>query len=671
MSLEGRATFWVVAGTLWLGLASLRAEESFRQEIAHRYTTADGLWSDDVQHVAIENGAVWVWTAEGAASMSASGVWERGQRDRPPVSPLPEGQPVESGRTWVRDAFTAGAIDSEGKRWFAGPAGLVVEEEAGWRLLDGKDGLPHNGFTCAAAGPDGEVWFGTDRGLIRYENGEFAYRQGPRWLPDDHVRALAVDQDGSVWVATGKGLGRIERRSMTLQEKAEHYEAEIESHIKRTPYGYTSPVRLGAPGDRDSDVSRHDNDNDGLWTSMYGASQCYAFAVHGMEVYRQRARQAFRALRFLQQVPQTGELKPPHGYVARTIRSAALPDPNNGRLERDQRFQKEEDSLWKVYEPRWPRSGDGKWYWKSDTSSDELDGHYFFYGLYYDLVAKTEDERESVREVVGALTDHLILHGFTLTDHDGKPTRWGRFDPPALNRDPDWQVERGLNSLSMLSYLAVAHHVTGEQRYADTATELRERHHYDTNAMVPKIQLGAGSGNQSDDEMAFMGFYQLIRYTKDEALRAQFVGAFHQYWLLEKAERNPFFHFAYAAVGKGQTKRTPWQLHDLSPAGDWLKDSLATLRGFPLDRVNWPLQNRHRLDLVKLPSIASRGLISEDAQWRGHRVDGKVLPVEERHFNHWNTDPWQIDYGGDGRTLACGTVFLLPYHMGRYHGFIE
>ena len=56
---------------------------------------------------------------------------------------------------------------------------------------------------------------------------------------------------------------------------------------------------------------------------------------------------------------------------------------------------------------------------------------------------------------------------------------------------------------------------------------------------------------------------------------------------------------------------------------------------------------------------------------RGYRIDGKVLPVEERYFGHWNTDPWQIDYGGDGRTLASGAVFLLPYYMGRYHGLID
>jgi hypothetical protein len=45
--------------------------------------------------------------------------------------------------------------------------------------------------------------------------------------------------------------------------------------------------------------------------------------------------------------------------------------------------------------------------------------------------------------------------------------------------------------------------------------------------------------------------------------------------------------------------------------------------------------------------------------------------VENRHFEHWNTDPWTLDYGGGGQVLASGTVFLLPYYLGLYHGFIE
>ena len=54
----------------------------------------------------------------------------------------------------------------------------------------------------------------------------------------------------------------------------------------------------------------------------------------------------------------------------------------------------------------------------------------------------------------------------------------------------------------------------------------------------------------------------------------------------------------------------------------------------------------------------------------GYRKNGKVIPVDESHFNHWNRDPWRLDTGGDGRLLANGAVFLRPYYMGLYHGFI-
>jgi hypothetical protein len=172
--------------------------------------------------------------------------------------------------------------------------------------------------------------------------------------------------------------------------------------------------------------------------------------------------------------------------------------------------------------------------------------------------------------------------------------------------------------------------------------------------------------------MAFMSFYNLVKYTSDEALRRQFLAAFYSYWKLEQPERNPLFHFAYAASSRDATIRDAFGQRSLAPQGDWLEDSIQTLKGFPLDRCSWSHANSHRLDLLALPAQQTRDLFGTDQnRGRGYRIDGKVLPVEERFFSHWNTDPWQLDYGGDGRTLACGSVFLLPYYMGRYHQLIE
>ncbi len=611
------------------------------------------------QIAASEDGAIAVAGAGGLFRSAAEGAWERLE----PTDGL--------GRAWAVADVRGAAYDHEGFLWVAMPAGIARETGEGWQFYTGQDGLPYNDFTCAASGEPGVMWFGTTRGAIRFDGTRWDYRQGLGWLPDDDVRGIAVDEGGNAWFATSKGLGLIKRQPMRLMEKADVYEREVEQYIKRTPFGYTSEVGLKVPGDKSSEVLRGDSDNDGLWTGMYGAGECYAYAATRRPESKQRAKAAFEALRFLQKVTQGGEHAPPKGFVARTVRSVDLPDPNIGRVERDKQSRASGDSLWKVYEPRWPKSADGKWFWKSDTSSDELDGHYFFYPLYHDLVAEDEEEKARVREVVRDLTDHLLDHGFYLVDHDGTKTRWSIFGPASLNNDPNWWPERGLNSLSILSYLTVAEHMTGDSKYGDAVRMLVDEHGYRANLMFPKAQYGMGSGNQSDDEMAFMSFYNLIRYTKDDELREEARYAFYAYWCLEAPEMNPFFNFCYAAVGLKQTYTNPWGTWPIAPWRGWLDDAVTTLKGFPLDRLNWAHQNSHRIDLVPLPRQQLSEPYEAPSRARGHRVNGKVLPVENRHFNHWNTDPWTLDYGGNGGGLASGTVFLLPYYMGLYHGFIE
>lgn len=677
----------------------------FPQEIARHRSLQQGLPSLDVSHLEREeDGRLIAYTAAGAAILE-EGRWNPTARERrkSPVAMPPEVQvrqwaagPSRSfavasdqglfekraddpwqrvqvadgvGRLWATSDVRGVTYDANGRLWFATRAGVGCRlADGSWTFYTGHEGLPYNDFTCCAAGQDGSVWWGTRLGAIRFKDGRWSYRQGLRWLPHDEVRSITVELDGTAWFATAGGVGCIDFQPMTLAEKATYYENEIDQLIKRTPYGYVAEAQLRDAGDK-SHVTNVDSDNDGLWTAMYGASQCYAYAVTKSPESKRRATQAFEALKFLQDVTEDGSHSPPDGFVARTILPTDGPDPNEGQAERDRETQTH-DRLWKTHSPRWPKSKDGRWYWKSDTSSDELDGHFFLYALYFDLVAETPAEKQRVQETVAGLANHLVDNRLSLVDHDGRVTRWAVYHPEAINHDVDWMPERGLNSLAILAYLAVAEHVTGDPRYERVAEELRRKDAYHTNAMLPKVQRGLGSGNQSDDEMAFMDLYHLVKYTKDPELRQRYLIAFYWYWTLEQPERNPFFHFAYAAFGRGQSFRDPFGDHDLSPWHGWLDDSLETLRGFPLDRCNWSHTNSHRLDLVRLPRQSGSGHIESSGSGRGHRIDGKVLPVEERFFTHWNTDPWQLDTHGSGHELANGTVFLLPYYMGRHHGFL-
>jgi len=578
----------------------------------------------------------------------------------------------KDGRSWAPRDVKGVAFDRQNRLWFASPQGVGCYDKE-WKLYTGAEGLPYNDITCVVPGEDGVVWLGTTIGAIRYDGKDWAYRQGRRWLPNDTVNDIAVTQEGHAWFATPDGVGLIERRPMTLAEKAEFYENEVEKYIKRTDYGYLSEVHLRKPGDK-SEIVYSDSDNDGLWTSMYGAGECFAYAATKDPKAKKRAKQAFEALRFLSIAPVNGEVKQQPGYVARTVLPTSEPDPNKRgghTLEGQKRSRDSGDARWKVYVPRWPLTKDGKYWYKTDTSSDELDGHFFFYALYHDLVADTPQEKERVREVVRGIADHLVRNDFCLIDHDGTPTRWAIFGPSALNNDFGWFAERGLNSLSILSYLAVAEHVTDDPKYGEAAKMLIDKHGYGINAMITKLQRGPGSGNQSDDEMAFMGYYNLIKYTKDDALRKEMTYSFFKYWINEFQEINPFFNFAYAACGQGIEFTDPWGTYSMNPYDGWLEDSVETLKGFPLDRLDWALRNSHRLDIIRLGRHAGSDPTSRGGRARGYRVNGKVLPIQERHFNHWNTDPWTLDTGGGGQTLANGTVYLLPYYMGLYHGYIK
>ncbi|MGE3317115.1 MAG: hypothetical protein AB7O26_18515, partial [Planctomycetaceae bacterium] len=415
-----------------------------------------------------------------------------------------------------------------------------------------------------------------------------------------------------------------------------------------------------APGDT-SKTSQHDSDNDGLWTSMYGAGECFAYAATKDPKAKERATKAFEAVAFLSEVTQGGSHPAPHGFPARTILPTSGHNPNKQEsysAERDY-LQKLSDPLWKVIVPRWPTSADGKWYWKTDTSSDELDGHYFLYGLYYDLVAESEAEKARVREVTARVTDHLIKHNYCLVDHDGKVTRWGIFGPEYLN-GPFWTAQRGLNSLSVLSYIKVAHHVCGDEKYKKAYDSLVKDHHYASNAAYPKVQNGPATGNQSDDEMAFMCYYHLNKYETDPQLRRIYAMSLRGYWALEEPELCPLFNYIYAALSDNKTRFT------LVPQS-CLDDAADTLVRFPTDRVRWGFKNSHRIDVKPLSGFAffARG------GKRGHLHNGRVIPIDERFIEHWNHSPWTLDEDGRGTEMADGAAYLLPYYMGLYYKFIE
>src|ERR1043165_875204 len=102
-----------------------------------------------------------------------------------------------------------------------------------------------------------------------------------------------------------------------------------------------------------------------------------------------------------------------------------------------------------------------QYYWKGDTSSDEIVGHFFIFSIAYDLLPDAA-LKQRIAETAKRIMDHIIDHGYYLVDLDGKPTLWGFWAPERLKNEPD---ERALNSVQLLSFLKTTAHITGDARY--------------------------------------------------------------------------------------------------------------------------------------------------------------------------------------------------------------
>jgi sugar lactone lactonase YvrE len=566
------------------------------------------------------------------------------------------------------------AFAKDGTLWIATPGGVIRMKGDKVKLYTGKDGVPYMDFTCVKVAPNGTVWFGTHMGAVLFNGKDWGYRQGLGWLPDDNINNIYIDNNNNVWLATKKGIGKIYYKKMTLSEKAVDFE-KFASKLKRTKYGYINGGHLKKSGDLKT-LYLADSDNDGQWTGEYGTAECFAYAATGKEVYKQNAMHAFRAMKFLQDVTQLGakDQRPPVGFIARAIRSTTKNNPNIGSIDHDRKEQKG-DKYWKVINPRWPKTLNKKWWWKSDTSTDELDGHFLFYGAYYSLVCKTAKEKQEVREVVRKLIDHLISHDYTLVDWDGTRTRYAELGPDVLNHSTDWFQDRGLNSLSMLSYLVVAEYVTNDPKYTKIIDYLINKESYLINSMKYKLEFGFGSGTQFDDEMAFLNFYNIMHYSKNKALKEAIGWSSYMAYRLCAPKINPLYNFIYTSYAMGRTFSDPWGKYSISPWKDWLSDSVYTLENFPMSHVIWGNKNSQRNDIVNLPRQQVED-ITEDTntpanlKTRGYRTNGKVIPIENNLSVHWDNDPWQLDNNGNGKEVSDPTMFLLPYYMGLYYKFL-
>jgi hypothetical protein len=515
------------------------------------------------------------------------------------------------------------AMDSRGTLWVATLAGLSARDPDGkWRAIRGHEGLPWEELTCITISSNDEIWLGSTRGLILFtpyaKDRQWYYRAGERYLPDDRVDDVALSPDGkSVFAKTTKGIGRIDSVERTLYSKAEAIEKRFEERHRRL--GMPSPARYNDPSLTKWTLGPQPSD--GLWTGYHVAAMSMAYAVTKEDRYRDAAKKGMDALYLLQNV--TG-IK---GLVARSVIEVGEPYTEQA-LKQD-----------------WRKTQDGKYMWRDDVSSDQIDGHFLGFYAYYEHIAQHDPaEREKLEKQIRQVTDYIVDNKYEIIDWNGKRTRWGWYDPDRINNQPEHYLESGLYPLMILSHIKVAYYVTGDTKYLDHFRSLIVDHGYLSNLLLEKKHF-PDELNHSDDQLSAVAYYPILQLEQDPIIRETLQRACRRHAKIELAERNSFFAFTYATIDKA----------DADVAG-----GVRTLREMPLDRRDWAMKNAHRADVV-LRRQANRG---------GDDVLLEVLPADERNFERWNQDPYEADSSGDGLNEGSGEHYLLPYWMGRFHGLI-
>jgi len=539
----------------------------------------------------------------------------------------PGGVALLEGRTFVPNPVDWGALPSPvtrdllalGSRLLvATDRGVGVLRGMAMTALRGADGLPYEDTTCLAEGFDGDLWIGTTRGAIRQVGDEFHYFAAPRWLPGEAVHDIAV-AGRTVYVATDGGLGIIGYEPFTLARKAAYFERELEEwNFKRLGFVH----KLYWAGEADG-WWREISDNDGGHTAHYLAAMTFKYAATGEQQARREALEAFKAMVWLD------DITPQPGFIARAIWSVSG-DPG-------QRARHGSGGL----PAKWYPTPDGLWFWKGDTSSDEVNGHMYAVSLFHDLAAQGPEKARAAQHLA-RIVSHIMDNGWVLRDLDGQPTRWGRWDPDYLLRPYGFE-SRGLNGMEAQTYVHTAFALTGDARFrAGLEQLLKWRYH--TYTVRQKVTFPPESVVPWDDELAFRCYHPLLRYAQDPELRSLYLRSLERHWEVMRMQHVPFFNFIYGSL-TGNDCET--------------EQAVRHLREWPLDLVSHSFRNSHRADLAPRPGYVP------------YQGGTRAMSPRETGPEWGSRSALAYDGGSGGRVVVPPIGWLEDYWMGRYYGFIE
>jgi len=474
----------------------------------------------------------------------------------------------------------------------------------------------------------------------------------------------------------------------SLAAKAGEYDAialrlHLEPHLE-TVMGVVLKPGVSAATATQADVAAWDRgENDGLWNSLYLASQAYRYgATHDA--------QALDTVKRLL-----------HGEVLRMritgtpglfTRELVLPgiagddcpaDPASYTVSADKHDNRwvqirQDGCIWVVdaTSGAWTKSTKcgltefaGACF-LDNVSKDEYAGHVFALGAVWALV-EDDGVRATAADLLGQVADQLVQNHLTLLDWDGRIPEHGRFYAYALDDFP------GFNAAMALGFLRLAATVTGradlQAFYDDCLLQQSGRRDclqqpletpqpYTTQLSAAGLFAGTDGcqANFNDLSMQALSLQDLIWFEREPAVLAaaqrsldvDVMRADQPRALLK--QHNAWFDFIWAAhkrLGPGSD----------GPAIAAVQDGIEMLQQFPASQVQVALTT---------PATYTQACLNRFNEPEGGLPRETADRCAATYL--WWGDPYSLgSCAADPTYVHPPQGYLLPYWMGRYYGFIS
>ena len=240
-------------GNIWIGTSG-GGIIKYNGTSFEQFTTSDGLPSNYIRDILIDEHGLWVCTSNGLANMkddkikiitslkqeidfedlhciskSKDGVYfigaEEGVVVYDPFSfqKISSNEGIKIPSNWTR-GIKALEYDNDGILWAGGFHGL-------YKIKDGivstifnsqNSGLFYNSISNIEISKDGSMWMTNNGRISRYFNGEIQDLNEKFKIPKGtYISDLVFDNEGTIWLNTNRGLGKYKNDSLIIYDESD------------------------------------------------------------------------------------------------------------------------------------------------------------------------------------------------------------------------------------------------------------------------------------------------------------------------------------------------------------------------------------------------------------------------------------------------------------------